>query len=59
MQFHKGLDIAVAFGSDVRAAAAGTVIFPGQKGGYGNCVIVSHGNGLATFTDIYHNLFLK
>lgn len=48
MQFHKGLDIAVAFGSDVRAAAAGTVIFSGQKGGYGNCVIVSHGNGLAT-----------
>ncbi|BAP30007.1 M23 peptidase domain protein [Chryseobacterium sp. StRB126] len=48
MQFHKGLDIAVAFGSEVRAAAAGTVIFSGQKGGYGNCVIVSHGNGLAT-----------
>lgn len=48
MQFHKGLDIAVPFGSDVRCAAAGTVIFSGQKGGYGNCVIVSHGNGLAT-----------
>jgi murein DD-endopeptidase MepM/ murein hydrolase activator NlpD len=48
MQFHKGLDIAVAYGSDVRSAAAGTVIFSGQKGGYGNCVIVSHGNGLAT-----------
>lgn len=48
MQFHKGLDIAVAYGSDVRCAAAGTVIFAGQKGGYGNCVIVSHGNGLAT-----------
>lgn len=48
MQFHKGLDIAVAFGSNVIATAAGTVIFSGQKGGYGNCVIVSHGNGLAT-----------
>ncbi|SEM66580.1 Peptidase family M23 [Chryseobacterium taichungense] len=48
MQFHKGLDIAVPFGSDVMATAAGTVIFSGQKGGYGNCVIVSHGNGLAT-----------
>ncbi|OVE57832.1 peptidase M23 [Chryseobacterium mucoviscidosis] len=48
MQFHKGLDIAVAYGSDVVATAAGTVIFSGQKGGYGNCVIVSHGNGLAT-----------
>jgi len=48
MQFHKGLDIAVPFGSDVMATAAGKVIFAGQKGGYGNCVIVSHGNGLAT-----------
>lgn len=48
MQFHKGLDIAVAYGSDVKSAAQGTVIFAGQKGGYGNCVIISHGNGLAT-----------
>src|SRR5690606_33275991 len=48
IQFHKGMDIAVAYGSDVRCTAAGTVIFAGQKGGYGNCVIVSHGNGLAT-----------
>ncbi|MBW7676200.1 M23 family metallopeptidase [Chryseobacterium chendengshani] len=48
MQYHKGLDIAVPFGSNVIATAAGTVIFSGQKGGYGNCVIVSHGNGLAT-----------
>ncbi len=48
IQFHKGMDIAVAYGSDVRCTAAGTVIFAGQKGGYGNCVIISHGNGLAT-----------
>lgn len=48
MQFHKGLDIGVAFGTDVIATAAGTVIFSGQKGGYGTCVIISHGNGLAT-----------
>ena len=48
IQFHKGLDIAVPYGSDVHSAAIGTVIFAGQKGGYGNCVIISHGNGLAT-----------
>ncbi|WP_379966201.1 M23 family metallopeptidase [Epilithonimonas sp. UC225_85] len=48
MQFHKGLDIAVAYGSPVKCAAAGKVIFAGVKGGYGNCVIVEHGNGLAT-----------
>jgi murein DD-endopeptidase MepM/ murein hydrolase activator NlpD len=33
MQFHKGLDIAVAYGSDVVATAAGTVIFPDRKEG--------------------------
>ena len=48
MQFYKGLDIAAAYGSDVMCAAQGKVIFAGQKGGYGNCVIVEHGNGLAT-----------
>ncbi|MCG2794041.1 MAG: M23 family metallopeptidase [Weeksellaceae bacterium] len=48
MQFHKGLDIAVNFGSPVHCAAAGKVIFAGVKGGYGNCIIVEHGNSLAT-----------
>ncbi len=48
IQFHKGIDIAVPYGSDVMCTAQGTVIFAGVKGGYGNCVIISHGNGLAT-----------
>lgn len=48
MQFHKGLDVAVAYGSPVKGAASGKVIFAGVKGGYGNCVIIEHGNGLAT-----------
>lgn len=48
MQFHKGIDIAATYGSDVIAAASGKVLFAGQKGGYGNCVIISHQNGLAT-----------
>ncbi|KMQ67725.1 peptidase M23 [Chryseobacterium sp. FH2] len=59
MQFHKGLDIAVAYGSNVIATAAGTVIFSGQKGGYGNCVIVSHGNGLATLYGHLSQLIAK
>ncbi len=48
MQFHKGLDVAVAYGSPVKAAASGKVIFSGVRGGYGNCVMVEHGNGLVT-----------
>lgn len=59
MQFHKGLDIAVAFGSNVIATAAGKVIFSGKKGGYGNCVIVSHGNGLATLYGHLSELIAK
>lgn len=48
MQFHKGLDVAVAYGSPVKAAAAGKVIFSGVRGGYGNCVMIKHSNGLVT-----------
>jgi murein DD-endopeptidase MepM/ murein hydrolase activator NlpD len=59
IQFHKGLDIAVAYGTPVRCAAAGTVIFSGQKGGYGNCIIVSHGNGLATLYGHLSELLVK
>lgn len=59
IQFHKGLDIAVAFGTDVRSAAAGKVIFSGVKGGYGNCVIISHGNGLATLYGHLSELLVK
>lgn len=59
MQFHKGIDVAVAYGSDVRCAAEGTVIFAGAKGGYGNCVIVSHGNGLATLYGHLSEILVK
>lgn len=59
IQFHKGLDIAVAYGTPVRCAAAGTVIFSGQKGGYGNCIIVSHGNGLDTLYGHLSELLVK
>jgi murein DD-endopeptidase MepM/ murein hydrolase activator NlpD len=45
---HEGIDIAVGEGTPVRAAAAGTVIYAGWMGGYGNLVVVDHGNGLST-----------
>lgn len=59
MQFHKGIDYAVAYGSDIQCTAAGTVLFAGQKGGYGNCVIVSHGNGLATLYGHLSSILVK
>lgn len=45
---HNGLDIATKYGTPVGSAAAGRVIFAGWDGGYGQCVIVDHGDGLAT-----------
>lgn len=47
-RMHEGIDIAVASGTPVVSAAAGTVIIAGWSGGYGNLVVVDHGNGIAT-----------
>lgn len=46
---HSGLDIGNAtYGSPVVAAADGVVTYAGWLGGYGNCVMINHGNGLVT-----------
>jgi murein DD-endopeptidase MepM/ murein hydrolase activator NlpD len=47
-RMHEGIDIAASSGQPIWAAAAGTVIHAGWLGGYGNLVVVDHGNGLAT-----------
>ena len=46
--FHYGVDVGAGYGSSIYAAASGTVIFAGQNGGYGNCVMINHGNGYTT-----------
>jgi len=47
-RMHEGIDIAVASGTPVVSAAGGMVIVAGWMGGYGNLVVVDHGNGIAT-----------
>jgi murein DD-endopeptidase MepM/ murein hydrolase activator NlpD len=47
-RMHEGIDLAVGMGTPVVASAAGTVIVAGWMGGYGNLVVVDHGNGIAT-----------
>ncbi|WP_460207184.1 murein hydrolase activator EnvC family protein [Scytonema sp. NUACC21] len=47
-RFHAGLDFAASYGSTIRAADSGTVIFAGWYGGYGKAVIVNHGKGITT-----------
>ena len=47
-RMHEGIDIGCAYGTPNRAAASGTVIYSGWLGGYGNLIVVDHGNGLST-----------
>lgn len=47
-RMHEGIDVAVGSGTPVVASATGTVIVAGWTGGYGNLVVIDHGNGLAT-----------
>jgi murein DD-endopeptidase MepM/ murein hydrolase activator NlpD len=46
--FHQGVDIAVAYGHDVKAAAQGVVSFAGVQNGYGNTVVIDHEGGRQT-----------
>lgn len=47
---HKGIDIGAPKGTTIYAAASGTVTLSqyGYGGGYGNYIIISHGNGIQT-----------
>lgn len=46
--YHSGIDIGVDYGTPIHAADSGTVIYVGWISGYGNAVIIDHGNGMQT-----------
>ncbi len=45
---HSGLDFKGPIGTPILAAADGLVSFAGVQSGYGNCVEITHANGLVT-----------
>lgn len=47
---HKGIDIAASYGTNIKAVADGTIEYASyNSGGYGNLVIIDHGNGIKTY----------
>jgi len=45
---HNGIDIAAPHGANVVAADRGTVIISAYSSGYGNYIVINHGNGMTT-----------
>ena len=47
-RLHNGIDIAIPSGTPVKPVAPGTVVYIGNRSGYGNTVVVEHNNGMIT-----------
>jgi murein DD-endopeptidase MepM/ murein hydrolase activator NlpD len=47
-RFHAGLDFGADYGSPIKSADSGVVIFAGWYGGYGQSVIIDHGSSITT-----------
>ncbi|NJK34947.1 MAG: peptidoglycan DD-metalloendopeptidase family protein [Oscillatoriales cyanobacterium SM2_2_1] len=58
-RFHSGMDFGADLGTLIYAADTGTVIYADWYGGYGNAVIVDHGNGLTTLYAHCSELYVK
>ncbi len=46
---HKGVDYGAPTGTQVKATGDGVVDFAGRQSGYGNLVVLRHGNGMSTW----------
>jgi len=47
-RLHAGVDLAAPYGTAIRTVGAGVVVAAGPEGGYGNAVLIDHGNGFLT-----------
>ena len=46
--YHQGIDIANSWGTSVHPFASGVVVFAGWQGSFGNCIFITHNQGLVT-----------
>ena len=53
------MKVAAPQGTPIHATQGGTVTFAGDRGGYGNVVMIDHGNGVETRYAHCHELFVK
>ncbi len=58
-RFHSGLDFGADYGSPIRAADAGVVIFSGWYGGYGQALIIDHGKNETTLYGHASELYVR
>ncbi|MHB8842558.1 MAG: M23 family metallopeptidase, partial [Candidatus Aquicultor sp.] len=47
-RMHTGIDLGCGSGTSVHATKGGTVIMAGWMGGYGNAVVIDHGEGISS-----------
>ena len=47
-RLHAGVDLQAGYGTPIRAVASGVVESAGWRGGYGNAVVIDHGNRYST-----------
>ena len=47
-RMHTGVDFGAPYGASIHAAGGGTVLLAHYSSGYGNCIVIDHGNGVTT-----------
>jgi murein DD-endopeptidase MepM/ murein hydrolase activator NlpD len=47
-RMHAGIDVSAPSGARLVATGSGSIIVAGVRGGYGNCVMIDHGDGLVS-----------
>ena len=58
-RFHAGIDFGADYGSLIYASQSGRVIYADWYGGYGNSVIIDHGNGITTLYAHCSELYVR